>query len=68
MTEREEYNDPGPMTPVPPSRLRRALRIAVLGLLIVSMVFLAWVSGRGEVEVTPVVPPTAAPTSGIAMR
>ena len=64
MTDPQPYEDPGPWTPAPPSRLRRGLQIAVLLLLVVSMVFLAWVSGRGELVVTPVATPRA--TLGIA--
>lgn len=63
MIDPEQFDDPGPPVPVPPSRLRRALRIAVLLLLIVSMTFLAWVSGRGELRVTPEVRPTVVPIS-----
>jgi len=59
----EPFTDPGPLLPSPQSRLRRGMRIAVLVLLIVSMTFLAWVSGRGELRVTPEVRPTVVPIS-----
>jgi len=58
----------GPLTVAPPSRLRQAVSIAIVLALIVSMVFLAWVSGRGEIEVRPVATPTPAPTGQIASR
>ena len=64
MTDPEPFDDPGPLAPVPPSRVRRGLQIAVLLILVVSMVFLAWVSGRGELVVTPVATPRA--TTGVA--
>lgn len=66
MADLDGLDDPGPLTPVPPSRLRRALTIAVLLTLVVSMVFLAWVSGRGEIRVTPDVRPTATAPPAIA--
>ncbi len=68
MTDPQPYQDPGPWTPAPPSRLRRGLRIGVLLLLVVSMVFLAWVSGRGELTVTPVATPRATPGVATATR
>lgn len=67
MIEPEPFDDPWPPMPVPPSRLRRVLRIAVVLLLIVSMTFLAWVSGRGELRVTPEVRPTVVPISAQVM-
>jgi len=63
MTDPHPFDDPWPQASVPPSRLRRVLRIAVVLLLIASMTFLAWVSGRGELRVTPEVPPTTTPIS-----
>ncbi len=56
---------------VPPSRARRAINVAILLLLIVSMVFLAYVSGRGVIgpperpasTPAPIVDRAAAPTS-----
>jgi hypothetical protein len=58
MADPDEYDDPGPMVPAPPSRVRRALTVAILVMLIVSMVFLAFVSGRGVIRVKPDAPPT----------
>ncbi len=49
MNERPHYDDPALDDPVPPSRARRAINVAILVLLIVSMVFLAYVSGRGVI-------------------
>jgi TolB protein len=66
MADLGEFDDPGPLTPGPPSRVRRALTVAVLLTLVVSMVFLAWVSGRGEIRVVPVVPGTPTPQPAIA--
>jgi len=63
MIDPEPFDDPWPPAPVPPSRLRRALRVAVVLLLIVSMTFLAWISGRGELQVTPDIRPTIPPVS-----
>jgi len=42
-------DDPGPLAIRPPSRARRIATVAILVLLIISMVFLAFVSGRGLV-------------------
>lgn len=62
-----EFDDElGPLTPVPPSRLRQVASIAIVLALIVSMIFLAWVSGRGEIELRPVPEQTPAPTGQIA--
>jgi hypothetical protein len=58
MTDPAAFDDP-----VPPSRLRRALTVGVLLLLIVSMVFLAFVSGRGVIGVDPQTRPTMIPAS-----
>jgi hypothetical protein len=52
------FDDPGPPIPEPPSRGRRALTVALLLTLIVSIVFLAFISGRGVVGVAPVAQPT----------
>ena len=56
---------PEPPGPEPPSRARRSLTIAILITLTVSIVFLAFVSGRGLVEVAPDVSPglTVAPST-----
>ena len=58
MADPVEYDDPGPIGPQPPSRVRRWLTVALLIVLIVSMISLAFVSGRGVVPIEPVVPPT----------
>jgi hypothetical protein len=58
MTDPTAFDDP-----VPPSRLRRAFTVAVLLLLIISMVFLAFVSGRGVIGVDPGSRPTVVPAS-----
>ena len=63
MIDPEPFDDPWTPVPAPQSRLRRTLRIAVVLLLIVTMTFLAWVSGRGELRVTPEVRPTVVPIS-----
>jgi len=68
MVEPPDFDDPGPLPLTPPGRLRRALSVAIVLLLVVSMVVLAWVSGRGEVVVQPVPTPPAAPTDSIASR
>jgi TolB protein len=68
MVEPPDFDDPGPLPLNPPARLRRALSVAIVLLLVVSMVFLAWISGRGEVVVQPTPTPTAAPTDSIASR
>lgn len=53
------FDDPGPPVPAPVSRVRRALTVAVLLTLVVAMVVLAFVSGRGVVTVPPQEPPSA---------
>lgn len=63
MADPAVFEDPGPPDPQPPSRGRRALTVALLVTLIVSIVVLAFVSGRGVINVAPVVPP---PVSVIA--
>jgi TolB protein len=55
VTDHETFEETGPLVPDPPSRARRAATIAILIALIVSMIFLAFVSGRGIVE--PATPP-----------
>ena len=57
MATSDELEELGSDAPLPPRRGARALRVATLLVLIVSMVFLAYVSGRGEVRLRPVVPP-----------
>ncbi len=68
MIDPSEFGDPGPLAPTPPRRLRRAFSVAVVVMLIAAMVFLAWVSGRGAIVITPVPPSTPAPTFSIAGR
>ncbi len=70
----DDFNDPGPEEPLRPHRGRWLLQVAIVVALIISMVFLAFVSGRGVVTVRPdtvpdpTVPaaPTTLPTSGTA--
>jgi hypothetical protein len=66
MADLDEFDDPGPLFPERPSRLRRGLTIALLITLIVSMVYLAFISGRGVVPIRPVVSPTRDPQSATA--
>ena len=47
------FDDPGPPVATPVSRVRRALTVAVLLTLVVAMVVLAFVSGRGVVTAPP---------------
>ena len=68
MTDPQAFDDPGPLPPAQPSRLRRGLQVAVVLLLVASMVFLAWVSGRGEVVVVPIATPSANPAVAGASR
>jgi TolB protein len=68
MVEPPDFDDPGPLPLTPPGRLRRALSVAIVLLLVVSMLFLAWISGRGEIVVQPVPTPRPAPTDAIAAR
>ena len=49
----DEFDEPGAETPEPPHRGRQILQVAIIVVLIVSMVFLAFVSGRGVVTVRP---------------
>jgi TolB protein len=53
------FDDPGPPIPEPPNRTRQALTVVVLLALIISIVFLAFISGRGVVQVTPEIRPSA---------
>lgn len=64
------FDDPGSPVFEPPSRGRRALTVALLLTLVVSIVFLAFVSGRSVVRVTPDVTPSpsAVAPSPIAAR
>jgi TolB protein len=56
------FDEPELLEPESPTGgTRRLIMVAVVGLLVVSMVFLAWVSGRGQVELVPTTPqPTVA--------
>ncbi len=62
MTDPAPFDDPGPLVPQPPGRARRAATVAILVLLIVSMVFLAFVSGRGFITPVPASPDRPGPT------
>jgi TolB protein len=64
MDDPVEFDDPGMDPPVPPGRGRRILQAAIIVGLVVSMVFLALISGRGVVIVQPEPVPsaTASPT------
>ena len=53
MVDPPDFDDPGPLPVREPSRVRRVVSVAIVLLLVASMVFLAWVSGRGEVTVKP---------------
>jgi hypothetical protein len=68
----DDFEDPGPDEPLRPHRGRWLLQVVIVVVLVISMVFLAFVSGRGVVTVRPVtVPdPTApvVPTGGSATR
>ena len=64
MDEPEPFDDPGPVVAEPPNRIRRWLTVAVLLALIVSIVALAFVSGRGVVTVAPTPPPATTATRG----
>lgn len=63
MTDPAPFDDPGPLVPQPPGRARRVATVAILVLLIVSMVFLAFVSGRGFITPAPAAPDKPRPTS-----
>ncbi|MBA3235797.1 MAG: hypothetical protein H0T59_07390 [Chloroflexi bacterium] len=62
MELRPPDDDPALNDPVPPSRTRRAVNVAILLLLIVSMVFLAYVSGRGVIAPPEAPGPTPRPS------
>jgi TolB protein len=68
MADPAALDDPVPPASEPPNRARRAVTVAILVTLIVSMVFLAFVSGRGVIRTAPDVRPlpsvVAAPTPG----
>ncbi len=70
MDQPELLDDPGPPRAEAPSRTRRILTAAILLTLIVSIVALAFTSGRGLVTVAPVESPagtaTDAPTAVVA--
>jgi len=68
MADFPAFDDPGPLAPAPPGRLRRAVTVAIVLLLVTSMVFLAWISGRREAIVPPTTTPTAAPSIGVDTR
>src|SRR5262245_61167908 len=54
--------EPEPIEPERPTGgLLRWITVAIVGLLVVSMVFLAWVSGRGAVQVAPATPEPTLP-------
>ena len=66
----DDFEDPGPEEPLRPHRGRWLLQVVIVVVLVISMVFLAFVSGRGVVTVRPVTVPDptapAVPTSGTA--
>ena len=62
MTDPAPFDDPGPLVPQPPGRARRVATVAVVVLLIVSMVFLAFVSGRGFITPAPAAPDQPGPS------
>ena len=68
MVDPPDFDDPGPLPIREPSRIRRVASVAIVLMLVASMVFLAWVSGRGEVTLKPVPVPTAVATATIAHR
>src|SRR3954452_4220140 len=53
------FDDPGPPIPTPVSRVRQGLTVAVVLTLVVAMVVLAFVSGRGVITPPPPAPPAA---------
>jgi hypothetical protein len=67
----DDFEDGGLEEPLRPNRARWLLQVAIVIVLIVSMVFLAFISGRGVVTERPVTGPEqtapAVPTSGNAM-
>jgi TolB protein len=62
MTEAVELAGPDPDPPVPPGRGRRIVMVAIVLALVASMVFLAFISGRGVVTV----PPDTVPRSTVS--
>jgi hypothetical protein len=68
MVDPPDFDDPGPLPIREPSRIRRVASVTIVLLLVASMVFLAWVSGRGEVTVKPVEGPTPVASAPIAHR
>ena len=64
MTEPPSFDDPEPEQPLVASGVRRWIVVGVVALLLVSMVFLAWVSGRGQVSVVPVSPAPSTAAAG----
>ena len=66
----DDFEDPGPEEPLRPHRGRWLLQVVIVVVLVISMVFLAFVSGRGVVTVRPVTVPDptapAVPTGGTA--
>ena len=52
------FEDPGPLPPAPPSRLRRGLTVAILLPLVVRWSSSPGSPGRGEIRVAPILPPT----------
>jgi len=65
----DDFEDPGPEEPLRPHRGRWLLQVVIVVVLVISMVFLAFVSGRGVVTRPVTVPdPTVpgVPTSGTA--
>jgi TolB protein len=65
MATPDAFDDLGSDAPLPPRRRTRVFQIAVLVILIVSMVFLAYVSGRGEDRGPPVAPNVVPPAASI---
>jgi TolB protein len=59
----DEFDDSDPGAPVPRSRGRWFLQVTIVVALIISMVFLAFVSGRGVVTVRPETMPSATATT-----
>jgi TolB protein len=63
MAGADEFDGSEPETPAPQSRGRWFLQVAVVVALVISMVFLAFVSGRGVVTVRPEDAPSAISTT-----
>jgi len=72
MEDPPDFDDPGPLPIRQPGRARRAASVVIVLLLVASMVFLAWISGRGEITVAPTAAPSVvssvAPTPAVARR